>query len=53
MCCGAALFRQKWTLFLTALNLLVLLQGRYFKKHLREVGCEDGIWMELAQYIVQ
>jgi hypothetical protein len=23
------------------------------KKHLREVGCEDGRWMELAQYIVQ
>lgn len=23
------------------------------KKHLREVGYEDGIWMELAQYIVQ
>jgi hypothetical protein len=23
------------------------------KKLLREVGCEDGRWMELAQYIVQ
>ena len=42
---------QWWALILVVLNFLVLLPDSYLvsKMDLREIGCEMGRWMELAQ----
>jgi hypothetical protein len=47
--------RVQWqALVLSVLNLRVLLPESQLitKMDLRETGCEDGRWMELAQYRV-